>query len=117
MRESILEKIDRAKISTYIFRFSLLVFLIVTFAVIAFAIKINVFPASSSKGYIIFIIRNLLLSVILLVSYRYIKKNKTIFAISFDKANGHVKFFWLIGFTISLAIIYELLNTILSKII
>jgi len=114
MSKSIFDKIDRIQTGTYIFRLSLLGFVIVFFGVIALLIKINVFPASNSKGYIVFIIQNLLLSIILLISSRYIIKRDTIFALSFDKANGRVKLFWLVGFTIIVAIIYELLKTILS---
>ena len=114
MSKSIFDKIDRIQTGTYIFRFSLLGFLVVFLGVIALLIKISVFPASKSNGYIVFIILNLLLSLIFLISSRYIIKSDTRFALSFDKASGQVKLFWLVGFTIIVVIIYELLKAILS---
>lgn len=114
MSKSIFDNINRIQTGTYIFRFSLLGFLVVFLGVIALLIKINFFPASKMNGYVVFIILNLLLSIILLISSRYIIKNDTRFALLFDKASGQVKLFWLGGFTIIVAIIYELLKAMLS---
>lgn len=76
MGKSIFDGIDREQVCIYLLRFSLLGILSVVLGVIAFFIKSNVFPASDDKGYILFIIRNLFLSILLLSSDYYIKKEK-----------------------------------------
>lgn len=111
---TILTRINRAQTASYLFRFSLLGFLIVSLGIIALVIKINAFPASASEGYIIFITRNLVLSVILLTASSYAKRNNTRFAVSFDRAPGWLKLSWLVGFTIFSAAVYELLKRMLS---
>ncbi len=114
MSKSIFDKIDRTVTGTYIFRLSLIGFLVVFLAVVAFIIKIYVFTASSNKGYIAFIIQNLVLSILLFASSHYIKRHDTKFALIFDTAGGRTKLAWLVGFTVIVAAVYELLKIILS---
>lgn len=114
MSKSIFDNINRIQTGTYIFRFSLLGFFVVFWGAIALLIKINFFPASKFNGYAVFIIKNLLLSIVLLISSRYMIRNDTKFANLFDKASGQVKLFWLGGFIVIVAIIYELIQATLS---
>jgi len=113
MGQTLFDRIDRAQTATYLFRFGLLGFLIVGFGVLALIIKIKVFPDSAGQGYIIFITRNFVLSATLLATSRYIKRNNTRFAVSFDGSPGRIKLAWLLGFIIVTAAVYELLKRLL----
>lgn len=108
MGQTVFDGIDRRQTGRYLFKLSLLGFAVTGLGLLAFVIKLKAFTGSENSGYVLFIIRNLLLSLILSGASWIMRKNNTRFAVSFDRAEGWVKLSWLVGFVVMASLIYEL---------